>query len=63
LCSVFGAYAIELVAANDFGKMVAYLGNRVDAIPISEAVGRLKTVNPTGSLASTARALGICLGD
>jgi 6-phosphofructokinase 1 len=63
LCSVFGAHAVELVAANDFGKMVAYLGNRVDAIPISEAVGKLKTVNPNGSLARTARALGICLGD
>jgi 6-phosphofructokinase 1 len=63
LCSVFGAHAVELVAANDFGKMVAYLGNRVDAIPISEAVGKLKTVSPNGSLARTARALGICLGD
>jgi 6-phosphofructokinase 1 len=63
LCSVFGAQAVELIAANDFGKMVAFLGNRVDAIPISEAVGKLKTVRPDGSLARTARALGICLGD
>jgi 6-phosphofructokinase 1 len=63
LCSVFGAQAVELVAANDFGKMVAYLGNRVGAIPLSEAVGKLKTVPPDGSLARTARALGICLGD
>jgi ATP-dependent phosphofructokinase / diphosphate-dependent phosphofructokinase len=63
LCSVFGAHAVELVAAEDFGKMVAFLGSHVGAIPISEAVGKLKTVRPDGSLARTARALGICLGD
>jgi 6-phosphofructokinase 1 len=63
LCSVFGAHAVELIAANDFGKMVAFLGSQVSAIPISHAVGTLKTVDPAGSLARTARALGICLGD
>jgi 6-phosphofructokinase 1 len=63
LCSVFGAQAIELIAAEDFGKMVAFLGSHVTAIPISQAVGKLKTVPADGSLARTARALGICLGD
>jgi 6-phosphofructokinase 1 len=33
------------------------------AIPIRQAVGKLKTVRPDGSLARTARALGISLGD
>jgi 6-phosphofructokinase 1 len=63
LCSIFGAEAVELIAENDFGKMVAYQGSRVSAIPIRDAVGKLKTVRPDGSLARTARALGICLGD
>jgi 6-phosphofructokinase 1 len=63
LCSIFGAEAVELVAANDFGKMVAYQGSKVAAIPILEAVGKLKTIRPDGSLARTARALGISLGD
>jgi 6-phosphofructokinase 1 len=63
LCSVFGAHAVELLAANDFGKMVAYLGREVSSIPISDAVGKLKTVRPEGSLTRTARALGISLGD
>jgi 6-phosphofructokinase 1 len=63
LCSVFGAHAVELVAANDFGKMVAFLGSHAGSIPISDAVGKLKTVRPDGSLARTARALGISLGD
>src|SRR5688572_3314404 len=63
LCSMFGATAVELIAAGDFGKMVAFTGNGVGAVDISEAVGRLKTVPPDGNLARTARALGISLGD
>ena len=63
LCSVFGAHAVNSSLAEDYGKMVAFLGPHVGAIPISEAVGKLKTIHPDGSLASTARALGICLGD
>ena len=63
LCSMFGAVAVELVAAGDFGKMVAFTEARISPIPISEAVGRLKTVPLDGALARTARALGISLGD
>jgi 6-phosphofructokinase 1 len=63
LCSMFGAVAVELIAAGDFGKMVAFTAQQVGAVKISEAVGRLKTVPPDGGLVRTARALGICLGD
>jgi ATP-dependent phosphofructokinase / diphosphate-dependent phosphofructokinase len=63
LCSMFGATAVELVAAGDFGKMVAFTGPQVGAIKISEAIGKLKTVRPDGNLVRTARALGICFGD
>jgi 6-phosphofructokinase 1 len=63
LCSMSGAVAVALVDAGDFGKMVAFTGQQVGAIEISQAVGRLKTVPADGGLAKTARALGICLGD
>jgi 6-phosphofructokinase 1 len=63
LCSMFGAAAVELVAAGEFGKMVAFTGAQVGAIKISDAIGKLKTVQPDGNLVRTARALGICLGD
>jgi len=63
LCSMFGATAVELVAAGDFGKMVAFNGPQVGAIKISEAIGKLKAVRLEGNLVRTARALGICLGD
>jgi 6-phosphofructokinase 1 len=63
LCSIFGATAVELIAAGEFGKMVAFTGPQVDSIKISDAVGKLKAVNPNGNLLRTARALGICFGD
>jgi len=63
LCSMFGAVAVELIDAGDFGKMVAFLGQQVGSVKIADAVGRLKTVPPEGNLARTARALGISLGD
>ena len=63
LCSMFGATAVELIAARDFGKMVAFVGPGVGAVDLGEAIGRLKTVPPDGNLARTARALGISLGD
>ena len=63
LCTIFGAEAVERVAVGDFGKMVAYQGSKVTAIPIRDAVGKLKTVPPDGSMARVARAMGICLGD
>jgi 6-phosphofructokinase 1 len=60
---MFGATAVELIAAGEFGKMVAFLGAGVGAVDIREGVGRLKTVPPDGTLTRTARALGISLGD
>ncbi len=63
LCSMFGAEAVELIAAGKFGWMVAYHGSQVSAVKITEAIGRLKTVSPTAGLARAARALGVCLGD
>jgi phosphofructokinase-like protein len=63
LCSMFGAHAVELIAAGEFGKMVGWQGAQIGAVNIRDAVGRLKTVPPEGNLARTARALGISLGD
>ncbi len=63
LCSIFGAEAVELIAQGELGKMVSYQGSRVGAVDLHEAVGSLKTVKRDGSLATTARAIGICLGD
>ena len=41
----FGLRAIDLVHEGDFGKMVALQGNRIVAVPLSDAVAKLKTVD------------------
>lgn len=63
LCCTFGAHAVELIAAGEFGSMVAFQGSQIGSVPIAEAVGRLKTVKPDGNLIRTARALGVSMGD
>jgi ATP-dependent phosphofructokinase / diphosphate-dependent phosphofructokinase len=63
LCTVFGSEAVELIAAGRYGYMVAYQGSQVGAVRITEAIGRLKTVPPTGGFMRAAQALGVCLGD
>lgn len=59
----FGTAATRLVADRQFGHMVAWHGNAIDNVPISEAVGVIKRVPADGELVQTARALGICLGN
>jgi len=39
-----GAKAADLIAAGDFGKMVALKGNNVVPVPLSEATANIKTV-------------------
>ncbi len=63
LCSMYGAEAVELIATGQFGRMVAFTPSGMGSVMISEAVGELRTVPPNGSLARTARALGVSFGD
>ena len=42
----FGLAAADLIHRNQFGRMVALRGTDIVDIPLSEAVGRLKTVSP-----------------
>ncbi len=62
LASRFGVKAIELIAREDFGKMVALKGQKVVAVEISNAIAQLNQVDPAGELVVTAEALGIELG-
>ena len=41
----FGIKAIELVAEKKFGQMAALKGNKIEAVPLKDAVGTLKTVD------------------
>jgi 6-phosphofructokinase 1 len=63
LCTAFGAKAVELVADEKFGQMVALNGGQITSVPLSEATGQLRTVPLNGGFITTARSMGICLGD
>ncbi len=63
LATRFGAKAVELVRRGVFGRMVANNPPDIVHIPLSDVVGRTKTVPLDYDLLATARALGVSLGD
>ena len=63
LSTRFGVAAVELVAQSGFGKMVALRNAKIQYVDISEACGKMKTVNPDGEMVSAAKAIGIHFGD
>ncbi|MBI2821194.1 MAG: ATP-dependent 6-phosphofructokinase [Acidobacteria bacterium] len=63
LATRFGVAAVDLVAQKEFGKMVSFSCNRVKAVPLTDAIKRIKLVNPEGQLVRTAKAVGIVFGD
>lgn len=58
----FGGAAVRAVAAGSFGVMVALRGTAIDTVPLADAVGQLKLVDPAGDLVRTAKGLGIAVG-
>ena len=59
----FGAAAVQLIKEGAFGCMVALDPPEVKAVPLGHAIRRNRTVPLESDVISTARALGICLGD
>ncbi len=58
----FGKAAIDLVEKGKFGHMVCYRGGRIESIPIVDAIGGFKAVDPEGEAVKTAEALGVSFG-
>ena len=63
LSSRFGVAAVDLIAKGEFGRMVCLRGGTIHSVPIAEAVGAMKCVDPNGEMVRTARSIGICFGD
>jgi phosphofructokinase-like protein len=63
LATRFGSKAAHLVAERKFGNMVALQCNEIVAVPLTDVIGKTKTVPPDGELVHTARSLGISFGD
>jgi ATP-dependent phosphofructokinase / diphosphate-dependent phosphofructokinase len=63
LATRFGVAAVDLIAEGGFGKMVCLRSERIEAVDIAQAVGRMKMVDPHGQLVGAAKAIGISFGD
>jgi 6-phosphofructokinase 1 len=63
LATRFGARAMELVMAGEFGTMVAFHPPNIVAVPLDRVVGRTRSVPPDFDVLRTARAMGISLGE
>jgi len=63
LSTRFGVAAVELLAEGKFGRMVCLKSPNIDSVPLSEAVQKLKTVDPQGELVHIARSIGVSFGD
>ena len=63
LATRFGARAVELLRAGEFGNMVAYRPPDIVAVPLEKIVGRTRNVPLDFDVIRAARAMGISLGD
>ncbi len=63
LATRFGKAAADLIARGQFGTMAALRGDSIVAVPIKDAVSRMKYVDPDGEIVATARSVGIAFGD
>jgi 6-phosphofructokinase 1 len=63
LATRFGGKAVELLRRGVFGRMVANNPPDIVPIPLSDVVGKTKTLPLDYDLLRTARAIGVALGD
>ncbi len=63
LATQFGALAAHLVAQGQFGQMTALHGNRVEPVPIKDAIANQKLVKPDNQMVLAARSVGTSFGD
>ncbi len=63
LATRFGAYAVDLIAHNDYGNMVIKRGEKIKDIPLSEVGGKIRLVPKKHPIILKARGLGVCMGN
>ncbi len=63
LSTRLGAEAAKLINNKEYGYMVAVKNNEIVKIPLADVAGKLKTVDPEGSIVKEAKMIGISFGD
>jgi 6-phosphofructokinase len=62
LATRMGGHATELIANQQYGRMVALIDSRVTSLPLSEVAGKLKLIPEDHDLIIQGKRLGICFG-
>jgi len=62
LASRFGAAAANLIAGNNFGKMVAHRNCEITSVKLSDVAGKTKLVETDNPMVKQAREMGTCFG-
>ena len=62
LCTRFGVAAVQMIVDGQFGHMAALHPPEIVPVPLTAAIGKIRTVPPDGELVRTCRALGISFG-
>lgn len=63
LSTRLGSECAKMILAEKYGNMVAIVNGEVKAIPLAEAAGKLKTVDPKCQEIQEAKYIGISFGD
>jgi ATP-dependent phosphofructokinase / diphosphate-dependent phosphofructokinase len=63
LCTRFGSHAVRLIAEGKYGEMVSNRPPNTVGIPIIEAIGKLRTIQPDTDILRVGRDMGVCFGD
>ena len=63
LATRLGTACADFIAKETFGVLVAARGEDVEAVPLQDVIGRLKTVPHDHPWIKCARQIGICMGD
>ncbi len=63
LSTQLGAFAGLMMKNRQFGQMAALQNNKIMAIPMSEAVLKIKTIDPQSQIIQLAKEVGIIFGD
>jgi phosphofructokinase-like protein len=63
LASKFGVMALDAASRGEFGCMVSLRGTDVRTVPLEEAIGKRKFVEPGSQIVTAAKGTGIMFGD
>ena len=63
LATRFGVEAVNLVAKDEFGKLVVLENSKMSTVPLEDIAGKLRLVTCDHEMVKTALSLGLCLGN